>query len=104
MLSTKWEVNRNRQSRVVASPICTREPDVPCFPKLAAAGELFPKGRDFYHKIEGPGEVENESALRLELRNGSRIVALPGSEATVMGYSGADFIVMDEGARVSDDS
>ena len=72
-------------------------------PSLRQSGELFRKAATFYHKIEGPGEVENESALRLELRNGSRIVALPGSEATVMGYSGADLLVLDESARISDE-
>jgi hypothetical protein len=71
-------------------------------PSLRQSGELFRKVAEFYHKLEGPGEVENESVLRLELRNGSRVIALPGSEATVRGYSGADLIVIDEASRVDD--
>jgi hypothetical protein len=49
-----------------------------------------------------PIPAESESALKLELTNGSRIVALPGTEATVRGYSGATLLVVDEAARVED--
>jgi hypothetical protein len=34
--------------------------------------------------------------------NGSRIVSLPSSEATIRGFSGASLIIEDEAARVSD--
>lgn len=44
-----------------------------------------------------------ESALRLELDNGSRIIALPGSEATTRGYSAATLVIIDEAARVPDE-
>src|SRR5207244_4416310 len=40
--------------------------------------------------------------LRLELANGSRIVSLPGDEATVRGFSGVALLVIDEAARVND--
>jgi hypothetical protein len=46
--------------------------------------------------------VVEESALRLELANGSRIVALPGKHATVRGYSGVGLLVVDEAAQVAD--
>jgi hypothetical protein len=39
----------------------------------------------------------------LELRNGSRILGLPGSEAKVRGFSSATMVVVDEAARVSDE-
>jgi hypothetical protein len=38
----------------------------------------------------------------MELRNGSRIEALPGTEKTVRGYSGVDLLILDEAARVED--
>jgi hypothetical protein len=72
-------------------------------PSLRQSGELFRKVAAFYHKIEGAEEPELESVLRLELKNGSRVIALPGSETTVRGYSGADLIVIDEASRVSDE-
>jgi len=37
------------------------------------------------------------------IKNGSRIVALPGSEKTVRGYSGANLIILDEASRVEDE-
>jgi hypothetical protein len=49
-----------------------------------------------------PGVVE-ETALRLELANGSRVVSLPGKEATVRGFSGATLLVVDEASRVPDE-
>jgi hypothetical protein len=36
-----------------------------------------------------------ESALRAELANGSRIIALPGTEKTVRGYAAADLLVIE---------
>src|SRR5262249_6155110 len=42
------------------------------------------------------------TALQLHLANGSRIIALPESEKTIRGYSGAALLVVDEAARVSD--
>jgi hypothetical protein len=71
-------------------------------PSLRQSGELFRKVSEFYHKLEGAEQPELESILRLELKNGSRVIALPGSEATVRGYSAADVIVIDESARVED--
>ena len=46
--------------------------------------------------------VRQESALTLELQTGSRIVCLPGNEATVRGFSAVSLLVVDEAARVSD--
>ena len=39
----------------------------------------------------------------MELSNGSRIEALPGTEKTVRGYSGVDLIILDEASRVADE-
>ena len=38
--------------------------------------------------------------MRLELSNGSRIIALPGTEGTIRGYSGAKTVIVDEASRV----
>ncbi len=43
-----------------------------------------------------------ESALRLELTNGSRVISLPASEATIRGYSAVDLLLIDEASRVDD--
>ena len=46
--------------------------------------------------------VKQESALQIELMNDSRIVALPGKEETIRGYSGVNLLVVDEASRVKD--
>ena len=38
----------------------------------------------------------------MELANGSRIEALPGTEKTIRGFSGVDLLVVDEASRVDD--
>jgi hypothetical protein len=66
------------------------------------SGELFRKALDIYRAVGRPVPAESESALKLELENGSRLVALPGSEDTIRGYSGVDLLLIDEAARVPD--
>lgn len=46
--------------------------------------------------------VVRETALTLELANGSRIISLPGKEATIRGYSAVSLLVIDEASRVDD--
>jgi len=46
--------------------------------------------------------IEKKSELRLLFENGSRIVALPGKEKTVRGYT-ASMVICDEAAGVPDD-
>jgi hypothetical protein len=72
-------------------------------PALRQSQELFRKVVGFYRALEHPVAAEAESALRLELANGSRVVSLPGREETVRGYSGVRLLVVDEAARVPDE-
>ena len=71
-------------------------------PSLRQSQELFRKVTDFRSRLDEPIPVAEESALRVELQNGSRIVALPGTEETVRGFSGVRLLVVDEAARVDD--
>ena len=71
-------------------------------PALRQAQELFRKLRDGYFALGQPVPTVEESALRMELANGSRIVCLPGTEATVRGFSGAALLIVDEASRVPD--
>jgi hypothetical protein len=73
-------------------------------PSLRQSQELFRKLQDFYNALESdylPTATE-ESALRMELSNGSRIIALPGKEATIRGFSGVSLLIIDEASRVED--
>lgn len=71
-------------------------------PSLRQSQELFRKVLTTYRSIPTvPSRME--SALRLELENGSRIVSLPGKEETVRGFSGVSLLIVDEASRVSDE-
>jgi hypothetical protein len=72
-------------------------------PSLRQSSELFRKVIGFYRQVSNVAPAHSESALRLELANGSRIVSLPGKEETVRGFSGVRLLVIDEAARVPDD-
>jgi len=72
-------------------------------PSLRQSQELFKKAHDAHAALTDPVAIEAESALRLKLTNGSRILSLPGKEHTVRGYSGVRLLIVDEAARVPDD-
>lgn len=75
-------------------------------PALRQSQELFRKLTDFYEALAGPDgppvAATASSALRLELANGSRIIALPGSEKTIRGFSAVDLLILDEASRIED--
>lgn len=73
-------------------------------PTLRQSGELFrDKVCRLYNRIGRTVKAVRESALSMELANGSRIISLPGDEETVRGYSGVSLLVIDEAARVPDE-
>ena len=72
-------------------------------PSLRQSGELFRKVLQLHKTLDiRRAAIYAESALRMELENGSRVIALPGSEATTRGYSAATLVVIDEASRVAD--
>jgi hypothetical protein len=71
-------------------------------PTLRQSSELFRKVMDLFNALGRPVAVTLESALRLELANGSRVLSLPGVEGTVRGFSAPSLVVVDEAARVPD--
>jgi hypothetical protein len=71
-------------------------------PSLRQSSELFRKVLELYGALGRPMPVIAESALRLELGNRSRILALPAQEQNVRCYSGVGCLIIDEAARVPD--
>jgi hypothetical protein len=65
--------------------------------------EMALKVRNYYHAAGQPVGALKETELELRLQNGSRIVALPGTERTVRSYQGVHRLIIDEAARVPDD-
>ncbi|HZS05319.1 MAG TPA: phage terminase large subunit [Blastocatellia bacterium] len=73
-------------------------------PSLRQSQELFRKFKfALASLITLPVPIGDESALRVEFMNGSRIVCLPGKEATIRSFSGVTLLVVDEASRVLDD-
>jgi hypothetical protein len=71
-------------------------------PSLRQSQELFAKVLTAYRRLGRPVPAESENRLSLELDNGSRILALPGKEGTIRGYSGVKLLVLDEASRIAD--
>lgn len=72
-------------------------------PAERQAKELFSKVVVSYRTLGDVIPVASYTKLGMELSNGSRIEALPGTEKTVRGFSGVDLLIVDEAARVADE-
>jgi len=73
-------------------------------PTLRQSGELQRKCMKFYDSVDPKHEgLAEDTKLSVLLTNGSRIVALPGQEDNLRGYSAPDLIIEDESSRVKDD-
>jgi hypothetical protein len=73
-------------------------------PTQRQSAELFnDKVMRLYQDVGRPVPTVQQSVLRMQLANGSRIVSLPGDEKSVRGYSGVALLVVDEAARVPDE-
>jgi hypothetical protein len=72
-------------------------------PARRQSKELLTKIWGLYRDVGRPVRVDNRSELRVRFDNGSRLIALPGTEKTVRGFSAVDLLIADEAARVDDD-
>lgn len=71
-------------------------------PSLRQSSENFRKVLDALNLGVRP-ELEEDTKLSLKLSNQSRIIALPGTQRTIRGFSAPDLIVIDEDAQAEDD-
>jgi len=65
--------------------------------------ELLAKIRANINTMERPPGLMKETETELRLRNGSRIVSLPGDGDSIRGYSAPAMIIEDEAAFVTDE-
>lgn len=66
--------------------------------------ELMKKIEAFMLNDKDLPAMMHDATFEKEFINGSRIIALPGSERSVRGYSGPSMIIVDEAARVLDET
>lgn len=71
-------------------------------PSERQSGELFRKLLAVYRDMGRPVPAVSENKFSLELANGSRVVALPGNEENLRGFSAVRLLIIDEASRVAD--
>lgn len=73
-------------------------------PTLRQSGELQRKAMRFYDLVDPDHTgLEEDTKLSVLLKNKSRIIALPGQEDNLRGYSAPSLIIEDEAGRVKDE-
>ena len=65
-------------------------------PSERQSKELFLKVKNIYLELKDVPRIVQESTKSMELENGSRIIALPGNEANIRGYSAVKLLLVDE--------
>lgn len=106
LLNNCRQSGKSTTAAMLAVHVATYEPGslvLLLSPSQRQSAELYRKALTFYRALGRPVAAEAENAMSLTLESGSRIVSLPGSEATVRGYSGVRLLVVDEAARVPDE-
>jgi hypothetical protein len=95
-------VRRRGVLRLRTAPTQPGSTTVVVAPVEEQANELLRKVVQAFNALGRPVGVLHEAVTRLELANGSRVLALPGKESRVRSYASA-LLVIDEAARVPDD-
>src|SRR2546425_8579213 len=72
-------------------------------PTERQSGELVRKAAAFLSRLGVKRRGDGGNKISLLLPNGSRIVGLPGTEATDRGFSGVRLLLVDEASRVNED-
>jgi len=72
-------------------------------PTERQSAEWMRKARDMASRLGFPLRGDGDNKISLLLPNGSRIVGLPGTEATIRGFSAVSLMLVDAASRVSDE-
>lgn len=72
-------------------------------PSARQSGEFVRKAAGFARRLGIRAKGDGDNEMSLEFPNRGRVVGLPGSEATIRGFSAVSLLLVDEAARVSDE-
>lgn len=72
-------------------------------PTARQSGEFVRKAAGFVQRLGIKPKGDGDNEISLLFPNHARIVGLPGTEATVRGFSAVSLLLMDEASRVGDD-
>src|ERR1700677_2324187 len=87
--------------RAFTVPKCTV---IAASPGERQSGEWLRKAEEMVERLDIRPRGDGYNKLSLLLPNGSRIVGLPGTEARIRGFSALSMLVIDEAARVPDET
>jgi hypothetical protein len=71
-------------------------------PTARQSAELVRKAAQFTRRLGIRSKGDGDNEISLLFPNGSRIIGLPGTEATIRGFSAVSLLLVDEAARVDD--
>jgi hypothetical protein len=72
-------------------------------PSSRQSGELVRKAEGFARRLGVKVKGDGQNEISIALPNGSRIIGLPGTEATIRGFSAVSLLMVDEAAQVKDE-
>ena len=72
-------------------------------PSARQSAEFLRKAETFVVRLKIRPKTDGDNQMSLAFPNGSRIVGLPGNEATVRGFSSVSLLIVDEAANVKDE-
>src|ERR1039458_5399126 len=72
-------------------------------PSARQSGEFIRKASAFAQELKIRPQGDGDNEISLAFPNGSRVVGLPGNEATIRGFSAVSLLLVDEAARVADE-
>ncbi|MBK9167737.1 MAG: hypothetical protein IPM24_09765 [Bryobacterales bacterium] len=73
-------------------------------PSARQSAEIFRKVLDFLRPLGIPIRGDGTNPVSLLLPNQARLIALPGGDATIRGFSAVSLLVLDEAARIPDET
>lgn len=72
-------------------------------PSLRQSQELMGKFSEFLSLLDKSVKLNSDTKLSVRFANGSRVLALPGSEKTIRGISAVTLLILDEAAAIPDE-
>ena len=72
-------------------------------PSLRQSQELMMKFSEFLSMVDQSVKLDSDTKLSVRFANGSRVLALPGSEKTIRGISAVTLLILDEASGIKDE-
>jgi hypothetical protein len=109
ILCASRQSGKSTTCAVLALHVACFEPEsliVVAAPSQRQSVELVRSIRKLHGNVKNVPEIVSDAVQKLEMANGSRILALPGDSGdgkTIRGLSNARLVLIDEASRISDD-